>query len=528
MRHKSAHGPVVSIVAAVVTVAVTAALGHSVVRAQAPPPATAVPEVVHGISAKTIEGHMSFLASDLMKGRDTATPEIRLAAEYLATRLIAAGAEPLGDTVDGHKTYFQSYPLVRISLPTEATELALKVGSGGEEVQPRLHDEYLIWPIAEVTPGTYEGAVVFAGYGLVDADAKYDDYAGLDVDGKFVIAYDGAPGGDIKLARTDAGFKREQAQQRGAVGLILVHPPGVAVSPYKETLAFSRMASRRPSLRFGERDHTRRIPTIFLEDATRDRLLGSPADNAEQRKPGPLADRSAHFVFPLKVEEISDRNVVGLFRGSDPERAKEVVVFSAHYDHVGTSPSGEIFNGSDDNASGTSALLEIAEAFGEAPRPARSVVFLWVSGEEHGLWGSQYYANHPALPEGDTIVADINLDMVSRNDTHQIGMTPSPKHADHSTLIPMAMETCKEEDLTPLFNADEFYARTDSFNFAAKGIPIIFFFCGVHEDYHRPTDDFVKADFEKAARVARAAFRLGWRVAQESEKPKKIAAEAAK
>jgi hypothetical protein len=450
-----------------------------------------------------------------------------MAAEYLATRLLATGAEPLGDEVDGHKTYFQSYPITRIGLSIDETELAFKVAPDGDEIKPRLNDEYVIWPITDTTPGTYEGPIVFAGYGLVDADAKYDDYAGLDVDGKFVLAYDGAPGGDVKISRTDAGFKHEQAQKRGAIGLLLVHPPGVAVSPYAETMAFARMFSRRSQLRVGDAPMSKRIPTLFLEDGIRDRVLGTLADPAE-RKPGLLTDRTARLVFPLKVEKISDRNVVGLFRGSDPEKANEVVIFSAHYDHVGTSSQGEIFNGSDDNASGTSALLEIAEAFSEAPRPARSVVFLWVSGEEHGLWGSKHFADHPALPEGFSIVADINLDMVSRNDTHQIGLTPSPKHPDHSTLIVMAQETCKAEALTPIFNADEFYARTDSFNFAVKGIPIIFFFCGIHEDYHRPTDDFAKADFDKAARVARAAFRLGWRVAQEPEKPKKVAAEEPK
>ncbi len=241
-----------------------------------------------------------------------------------------------------------------------------------------------------------------------------------------------------------------------------------------------------------------------------------------ESKPRLLNELRVKFKYAAKKVSKEDRNVIGLFPGTDPEKAKEVVIYSAHYDHVGVDEKGEIFNGSDDNASGTSALLEIAEAFGDGPRPARSVAFLWVSGEEKGLLGSHWFSDHMTLPDGYKIVADINLDMVSRNDGKTIGITPSDRHADYSTLIPAAQAAAKEEGLTTKFDADAFYFRTDSYNFARKGIPVIFFFCGVHEDYHRATDDVAKADFEKAARVARAAYRLGWQVAQDKDTPKKI------
>jgi Zn-dependent M28 family amino/carboxypeptidase len=129
------------------------------------------------------------------------------------------------------------------------------------------------------------------------------------------------------------------------------------------------------------------------------------------------------------------------------------------------------------------------------------------------------------LPDGHKIVADINLDMVSRNDPKKIGVTPSPKHGDHNSLVPAAQASCLAEGMQVVFDADAYYFRTDSYSFASKGIPSIFFFAGVHADYHRPTDDVEKADFEKAARVARAAFRLGWQAAQAPEAPKKIKAE---
>ncbi len=271
------------------------------------------------------------------------------------------------------------------------------------------------------------------------------------------------------------------------------------------------------------------LPALLLSDPIRDVLVAA-LDLAADSKPHEISGGSvrARFRHAARKELKTDRNVVGLFPGSDPEKKKEVIFFSAHYDHVGVNDKGEIFNGSDDNASGTSSLLEIAEAFGQGPKPARSVAFLWVSGEEKGLLGSEWFSNHQTLPAGSKIVADINLDMVSRNDPKKIGITPSPRLSQYNSLIPAAQATCKAEGMEAVFDADQYYGRTDSYNFSRKGIPVIFFFAGVHADYHRPTDDFDKADLEKAARVARAAYRLGWRIAQERDAPRKIDSKAAK
>jgi hypothetical protein len=175
----------------------------------------------------------------------------------------------------------------------------------------------------------------------------------------------------------------------------------------------------------------------------------------------------AQFRFAATTESKEDRNVVGIFSGSDPEKKKEIVIYSAHYDHVGVNENGEIFNGADDNASGTSTLLEIAQAFGKGPRPARSVAFLWVSGEEKGLLGSNWFADHMNLPGDYKIVADINLDMVSRNDPNKVGVTPSPKHGEYNSLVPAARLTCRTEGMEVVFDADEYYGRTDSYSFAA-------------------------------------------------------------
>ena len=319
--------------------------------------------------------------------------------------------------------------------------------------------------------------------------------------------------------------KREAARRHGALGVVVIQPPGRQSPAPQVPFSGANLGFGRPRMTLGPEPAD--LPALQLADPVRDVLveaLGLAADSKPHRITG--GGLRVRFRYAARQESRTDRNVVGFFPGSDPERKKEVIVFSAHYDHVGVNDKGEIFNGSDDNASGTSSLLEIAQAFGQGPRPARSVAFLWVSGEEKGLLGSHWFADHASLPADHKIVADINLDMVSRNDPKKIGLTPSPRHGEYNSLVPAAQASCKAEGMEAVFDADDFFFRTDSSSFASKGIPVIFFFAGVHADYHRPTDDFEKADLEKAARVARTAYRLGWQFAQGGEAPKKIKAEA--
>ncbi|HEX7088807.1 MAG TPA: M20/M25/M40 family metallo-hydrolase [Longimicrobiales bacterium] len=243
----------------------------------------------------------------------------------------------------------------------------------------------------------------------------------------------------------------------------------------------------------------------------------------------PLEMRARDPAAPAALREAGVRapNVVALLRGSDPVLRETYVVFSAHMDHVGIGApdaSGDsIFNGADDDASGTSALVEVAEAFAALPeRPARSLIFLAVSGEEKGLLGSRHFANHPPVPI-QSIVADINLDMIGRNSPDSIAAVG----LDYSSLGALAQEVARahadELRLTvapDLWPEERLFFRSDHFNFAAKEIPAIFFFAGLHEDYHRPSDEVEKLDAEKAARVARLVFYLGHRIATDPEAPR--------
>jgi Zn-dependent M28 family amino/carboxypeptidase len=218
-------------------------------------------------------------------------------------------------------------------------------------------------------------------------------------------------------------------------------------------------------------------------------------------------------------------NVAAVLRGSDPQLAAEAIVYSAHMDHVGSRIDGEVFNGADDNASGSAGLLAIASAFANGKqKPRRSVIFLSVSGEELGLWGSAYYADHPTWP-ADRIIANINTDMIGRSGPEsgptEVTVTPSNRHRMFSTLVQEAAR-CGEQLGVTFSSGDKYYQRSDHYNFAKKGIPVVFFCNGEHEDYHQVSDHADKLDGQKMERIARLAFWTGWQTANADERPRQL------
>jgi Zn-dependent M28 family amino/carboxypeptidase len=226
------------------------------------------------------------------------------------------------------------------------------------------------------------------------------------------------------------------------------------------------------------------------------------------------------------INELRAPNTVGILEGSDPTLKDEYVVFSGHMDHVGVGSPNEagdsIYNGADDDASGTVAVVELAEAFAMLdPAPRRSIVFLTVSGEEKGLWGSAYFANHPAVPV-DAMVADINADMIARNWPDSI-VVIGKEHSDLGKTLDEVANAHPELNIVPMddiWPEENFYGRSDHFNFARKGVPILFFFNGTHEDYHRPTDELASIDAEKASRITKLMFYLGLEVANAPDRPR--------
>jgi hypothetical protein len=217
-------------------------------------------------------------------------------------------------------------------------------------------------------------------------------------------------------------------------------------------------------------------------------------------------------------------NSIGILEGSDPRLKHEYLVYSAHMDHIGITPgqTDSINNGADDDASGTAGLIELAEAFSRpGARPRRSVIFLGVSGEEKGLWGSDYFANNPPVP-AKQIVANINMDMIGRNWPDTI-VAIGKEHSDLGVTLERVNSAHPELRMTAIddrWPEERFYFRSDHYNFARKGIPVLFFFNGVHEDYHQVTDSPDKINSEKEARILKLLFYLGQEVANDSRRPR--------
>ena len=224
------------------------------------------------------------------------------------------------------------------------------------------------------------------------------------------------------------------------------------------------------------------------------------------------------------LESLTAPNTVGILEGTDPVLKREYLVYSAHMDHIGVTPgrADSVNNGADDDASGTAGVIELAEAFSRpGARPRRSIVFLTVSGEEKGLWGSRYFSEHPAVPI-DRIVADLNIDMIGRNWRDTI-VAIGKEHSDLGTTLERVNQAHPELGMTAIddrWPEERFYFRSDHYNFARKGVPVLFFFNGVHADYHQVTDSPDKIDSEKESRILRLLYYLGREIGDAADRPR--------
>jgi hypothetical protein len=525
------------------------------------PPAPAPDPVVE----RLVEAHLQFLASDDLGGRETGTMQGLITGQYVASAMREAGLEPAGE----NGGFLQSYPLETNRLQKDASHLTLTAAGGASEL--KLGED---WALRGYTSAGFDldAEVVFAGHGLVSEAAGLDEYAGLDVGGRFVVVLEG-PGGREREdpLRTAANWraKREAAQAHGALGLITIYDDASAGA--RNTFAGMVDAIDHPSMSMPSApdEAPRAWPQVGLKSSAGEKLFAAagldlaaeraahavpapepkapegdaPAANAPEPKAAQpwlpphgraLAGVRLRLVAPVTSEATHSYNVLGRIPGSDPALAREYVLVTAHMDHIGILADGRVNNGADDNASGTTTLLVTAEELAKRPPPRRSIVFLSVSGEEKGLWGSEWWANHPTLPLADA-VGDINVDMVGRNDPDAVGATPSPTHEAYNSLVERAVELAPQSGLRITWNApeksdppdrvDNYWSRSDHINFAEKGIPVVFFFSGLHEDYHRPTDDLEKIDRAKIGKMVDFVGRLATDVADADGRPHKLGME---
>jgi hypothetical protein len=487
------------------------------------------------IDIEGLRTHAFKFASDEFGGRYTGTAGQIAAAEYVATRLEELGFEPLGDRQgETGRSYFQSYPVRKTYLDEDKTGLRL----GGED-----HAD---------------------GFGVLASRAGDGE---IDVDGQLVYLGYGARGelpeqlgeGEIPLVllrtRSRAGMRTEAQFMMGlgafgkarqiASRLANAGAPCVLFgvlhddSGTGEMLNYAGLLPGKPLLQFGNDAGMAGmvagmrvdVPMLFLSRARTLEALASTGhavgdeDEIVAADGADAADSAARVRVAVATDaDARALNVCAVLRGSDEALREEAVVFSAHMDHMGTRVDGDVFNGADDNASGSAAFLEVAEAFAAGERPRRSVIFLSVSGEELGLWGSKHYAENPTW-DLESLVANVNIDMIGRvaelSGANEISITPSYRHPKFSSIARGAAALADRFGMG-LTNGDQFYERSDHYNFAVRGVPVVFFCDGEHEDYHQVSDTADKLDYEKIQKVARLAFWIGHEVANDDERPREI------
>ncbi len=490
-------------------------------RAPATPDPAAVSRAVQTITAADVRARISVLADDSMRGRGTPSPELEEVAAWIAAEFRRFGLRPGGDS----GTFFQRYVMRRTQLDTTSFVMAEGRGAHGHWLLGR---DAIVGGVENGTmpEGPVSGPLVLMIGAPADTARPFGD---LNVRGSLVLHL---PTGPVNFPALIG-----KARDAGVRAWILARN---VPSP-----AFAAQARRalRPDMELVSTGAARAgLPVFVIRDSSAAQVLGAAGlELGALRAGGPSVRALEGVTAAMQVRytvlgEASAPNVIGVLEGSDPQLRNEYVFYTAHMDHVGAAGMGNgcsargadsICNGADDDASGTAGVVELAQAFATLqPRPRRSMVFMTVSGEERGLWGSQFYSDHPTLPLENT-VADLNIDMVGRYFNNQPGWrdTISVIGKEHSTLGEVANRVAREHPelhmqlVDDMWPSENFYFRSDHYNFARKGVPILFFFNGTHPDYHQVSDTVDKIDAEKEARVLQMLFYIGLEVANADERP---------
>jgi hypothetical protein len=492
-------------------------------------------KAAQNITAQQMRDYLYFIASDEMEGRDTPSRGLDTTAKFIAMNLSRWGFKPAGD--DG--TFFQKIALRREAIDAASTKLSVDGKSFvfGEDFF-RLGGN-----------ATADAPLVYGKDGWMVKAKNIDALGGMDVKGKIVVLSANSfsqqymlpmPAGvtrdDLKGTRgTDWADPITNAREKGAAGVILVAPPQIQASWEQVRGFFSRGSMFPDKLRPDSGATPSPLPVMLVSEKVGD-ALGIKAGS------GSLTAQNASLGTASKTEMLSTQNVVAIWEGSDPVLKNEMVAIGAHYDHVGINlnAKGEdkIWNGADDDGSGTTGVLAIAEALGKsAKRPKRSILFVWHCGEEKGLWGSEYFTKFPTV-DLKNVVAQLNIDMIGRSrlagDTDKRNAELSTENEIYvigskmmSTELGTVSESINNSFLKLNYNykyddpkdPNRFFFRSDHFHYASKGIPIIFWFDGVHQDYHGADDEADRIDYNKMEKVTRTIFLTLWELADAKTRP---------
>ena len=503
---------------------------------------------VKPISGPEILGHVRFLASDLLEGRAPGSTGDRLAQEYLATQFESLGLEP--GAPDGG--YLQPFDIVGVT----GDPKAMLVDAPKTSMTFKVNDDFIAYSGHQLPTSTLEKApLVFVGYGIQAPEYQWDDFKGLDVKGKVIVVMNNDPEDDPRLfagkARLWYGrwdYKYEQAAKLGAAGCLIIHTTPSAGYPWN--VVVSSWTGEQFELPATPGVNTLQMRGFLTEDAARKvfALTGKNLDalrkqaNVRGFKPVELGT-SLSMTFSNVVARKKTANVLGLLRGSDPTLKSEVVVLTAHHDHLGKKDNaapGEdtIFNGAVDNASGVGAMLAIARWFSEqGTAPKRSVLFAAVAGEEAGLLGSQYLIEHPPVPPAK-MAADVNIDGLNfLGRTRDVSVIGLGKSSIDSVIAQYAKAQNRVVKPDALSDRGFFY-RSDQFNFARHGVPSAYFSSGQdfigrpvgwgkaqrerweEKHYHQPSDE-VRSDWDLSGAVEDTQLYgdIAWHLANAPQMP---------
>jgi hypothetical protein len=484
------------------------------------------------ITENELKAHLEFIASDNMQGRafGTPIPGLQITADYLKAQCLKMGLKP------GFNNFSQPVKMISVQNEKENTFIALK-NSDGKEVF-RSH-EIMAFP-GSVNNDTIRANIVFAGYGYQKDQNGYNDLEKIDVKDKVVMIMTRNAEIARDTAQTEDHTKMEMMKLgriflSGARAVIFISDPLNTENKWFDMVE-EYAASGTYKLEGQEREefpvniilaNAEIADAILKESGKTLREIQQEINRSGNPNSFEIENVTAEIQLVKKAENVEGENIIAIIEGSDPVLKNECIVLTAHYDHVGVNGKGEINNGADDNGSGTVALLEVAEAFSQMKKkPLRSIVFAWVTAEEKGLIGSEYYTLNPVFPLEKTLV-NINLDMVGRSAEKELAKVENPEKSlagpngvyiitggNNVELTDISNKICNDLGLVPsesLF--EEFLFGSDHFNFHKNGVPVLGVTTGLHEDYHTPTDDFDKIDYLKMKRIAGFTFLVAYEIA---------------
>ena len=512
---------------------------------------------IESITAADLRADLFFLAGDEMRGREADSPEAEIAAAFIKSRFERSGLAPGG----ANGSYYHPFVVTTADLG-EANRLRVQFGAGSSLTLGTREDFY---PLRESASGSAEGELTFVGFGISDEGAGWHDYADADVDGRVVLVLDHEPGemdpesalDGLVAAESSRSYRKIlAAQEAGAIAVLLVsdvHNHGASANFQGEAERFwpeSYPRGRRYTL--ASRVDRIRIPAVKVSPTVAGQLVESAGRTLQElASASETAGASVTELPGVRVEvetevhqsRTTTRNVLGLVEGADPNLKDEWILITAHFDHDGAY-GGQIFNGADDDGSGTVALLELAEAFAEAAergvRPRRSVLLAAWNFEEKGLLGAWAYTESPSHPLEQT-VAVLNMDMIGRNEEVPEGGGGRFRGLDVQTAESNAdavnvLGTTRYAGLNAeLDRANEgigltlrkrydnhslqLLRRSDHWPFMQEGVPALFYHAGLHPDYHRADDVPEKINYEKMEKIVRLVYQTSWNIAQREGRP---------